>query len=385
MTFTTDQHPNESALSAEAKALLSMRQAVFDRWEATVRSQIKGAAELLGPALTDNLPALYDNLAEAISPDIARRTATEHTTAAKAHGSERARLTCFGPDEVLREYQLFRDAIRQEAHARGAFWSDQIWAAIGRSIEIAACESLHEYANTQEALRRRMAAALSHDMRNPLSVINAGAQLIARCNDVAVSRGLAEKLQRQATRLESMMAELLEALTVVRDELPALALACFDMKDFTLDVAQQFEAGGARLVVTGESVVGYWVAPAMRRALENLVANAVKYGDGGEVHITTTTTRGRVSLSVHNTGPVIPAERQEQIFGYLYRYGGPGTVGWGIGLPFVRGVAEGHGGSVSVDSSVERGTTFTIDMPVDCRPFVAHAVSCSQHDQPSDD
>lgn len=385
MTLTTDQAPNDTAFSVEAKLLLSIRDAVFDRWEASVRMHIKGAAELLGPALTDNLPTLYDNLAEAISPDIARRTATEHTTAAKAHGSERARLTCFGPDEVLREYQLFRDAIRHEVHARGACWSDHIWAAIGQSIEIAACESLREYANTQEALRRRMAAALSHDMRNPLSIINASAQLIARCNDITVSRGLAEKLQRQATRLEAMMGELLDALTVVRDELPSLALSRFDMRDLTQDVAQQFDGSGARLIVSGESVTGYWVAHAVRRALENLISNALKYGDGGGVHISTATTRGRVSLSVHNTGPVIPAERQEHIFGYLHRYGAPGVVGWGIGLPFVRGVAEGHGGSVSVDSSVEGGTTFMIDMPIDCRQFVAHTANCSGHNLPPED
>jgi signal transduction histidine kinase len=43
--------------------------------------------------------------------------------------------------------------------------------------------------------------------------------------------------------------------------------------------------------------------------------------------------------------------------------------GWGIGLPFVRAVAESHGGSVAIDSTVERGTTFLIDIPVDSRPF----------------
>ena len=43
--------------------------------------------------------------------------------------------------------------------------------------------------------------------------------------------------------------------------------------------------------------------------------------------------------------------------------------GWGIGLPYVRSVAESHGGSVAVDSAVSRGTTFIIDMPRDARPF----------------
>lgn len=45
-------------------------------------------------------------------------------------------------------------------------------------------------------------------------------------------------------------------------------------------------------------------------------------------------------------------------------------MGWGIGLPFVRGPVKGHSGVVSLDSSNELGMTVTIDLPVDCRPFI---------------
>jgi signal transduction histidine kinase len=377
--LATDQDNDGEGLSRAAKELLSLREAVLDHWEATVRAEIQGAAELLGPALTDNLPSLYDNLAEVISPGRARETATQYTTAAMSHGSERARLTCFGPEEVLREYQLFRDAIRDVAQAHGMTWPAQAWAAISRSIEIAACESLREFAATHEALRRRVAAALSHDMRAPLSVIATGAQLIGLTDDVEVAKRSADKIRRHATRLESMMGELLDALTVLREELPPLALSRFDVLPLAQEVGRQFSEHGDgpfTVTVTGDSVEGTWCAPALRRALENLVSNAVKYGAGGEIRIATSTTRGRLSLSVHNSGPAIPEERRERIFGYLFRYGGPGTVGWGIGLPFVRDVAESHGGSVSVDSSDENGTTFTIDIPVDCRPFMKRAVDC---------
>ncbi|QBE62136.1 sensor histidine kinase [Pseudoduganella lutea] len=378
MTLATDHDFDGDGLSGEARELLSIREAVLDHWESLVRAQIKGAAELLGPALTDNLPNLYDNLAEAISPGRSRETATQNTTAAMSHGSERARLTCFGPDEVLREYQLFRDAIRDVAQVRGMTWSPDVWATIARSIEIAACESLREFAATHEALRRRVAAALSHDMRAPLAVIATGAQLVALTSDIELARRSADKIRRHAMRLESMMGELLDALTVQRAQLPPLALSSFDMHELASEVARQFgEQGGGPFTIAGESVTGHWCAPAMRRALENLLTNAVKYGTGGEVRITVATERGRLSLAVHNMGPAIPEERRERIFGYLFRYGGPSTVGWGIGLPFVRDVAEGHGGSVSVDSSEEAGTTFTIDVPVDCRPFLRHAVNCA--------
>ncbi|WP_371861151.1 ATP-binding protein [Pseudoduganella lutea] len=70
-----------------------------------------------------------------------------------------------------------------------------------------------------------------------------------------------------------------------------------------------------------------------------------------------------------------PAERRERIFGYLARDVGPSVAGWGIGLPSAQSIAKAHGGSVSVDCCDESGTTFTIEAPVDCRPFVRPAIA----------
>ena len=76
---------------------------------------------------------------------------------------------------------------------------------------------------------------------------------------------------------------------------------------------------------------------------------------------------------LHNEGDPIPPQEQESIFKIYQR---AETVrqglkqGWGIGLPYVRAVAESHAGSVALDSSAERGTTFMVDIPVDVRPFL---------------
>lgn len=378
MTLVDKSSLDGTGLSPEATELLAIRDAVFDTWEASVRREISGAAQLIGPALIDNLPTLFDNLAEAISPTRPRRTATENSTAAMAHGSERARMTCFGPHEVLREYQLFRDAIRDVAQDHGFHWPAQVWADISHSIEIAACEALREYAATQEEIRRKVGAALSHDMRAPLAVVATGAQLIGRTDDIGVARRTAEKIGRHAERLDTMMTELLDALTVLREETPALSMSHFDILDLATEVARQYTDGdSARLVVAGDSVNGYWCAPAMRRALENLVTNAFKHGAPGDIRIAAQQRRGRLSLSVHNPGPSIPEDQRDRIFGYLHRQH-TGVLGWGIGLAFVRSVAEAHGGSAAVDSSPEAGTTFTIEVPVDCRPFVRFVKQCAQ-------
>ena len=78
----------------------------------------------------------------------------------------------------------------------------------------------------------------------------------------------------------------------------------------------------------------------------------------------------RVRVSVHNSGPCIAEEQMMRIFDYLRRDNHAPAPGWGIGLPYVQNVAESHGGSVAVDSAPASGTSFILDLPVDCRPFV---------------
>jgi signal transduction histidine kinase len=154
----------------------------------------------------------------------------------------------------------------------------------------------------------------------------------------------------------------------------ALQLSAFDIADVVREVQADTAARhGAGIQASGAFVRGWWDRQAMRRALENMVGNAVKYGrEASPVSIRADTLHGRLVLSVHNEGEPIPAAEQEDIF-QMYRRAEAARLtrqpGWGIGLPYVRAVAESHGGSVGIDSSAERGTTFTMDVPIDCRPL----------------
>jgi signal transduction histidine kinase len=129
---------------------------------------------------------------------------------------------------------------------------------------------------------------------------------------------------------------------------------------------------GARIRLSGQAVAGWWDRAALKRAVENIVGNAVKYGaPESPITIRTDEVHQRLLLSVHNEGQPIPPGEQEDIF-QMYRRADAtarNEEGWGIGLPYVRAVAESHGGSIGVDSSLERGTTFVIDIPVDGRPY----------------
>jgi signal transduction histidine kinase len=377
MTLATDQNSDGHGLSATARQFIAMRDAVMDHWESAVRARVEGARDLLRPVLTNTLPAFFDNIAEALSPGHPREQAGSFTNSASAHGGERARMTPFGPDQVIHEYQILRESIAVVARNRMQL-GDVHWAIIDQSINTAMRESILAFTRSHDELRHKVAAVLSHDMRTPLSVIANGAQLIGMTADLSIAKNAASKIESSAGRLDVMMAELLDALTVQGEAKIPLRLTRFDILDLTAQTLEHYGLNGGKDIAfasTGESVIGYWCHDSLRRALENLLNNAIKYGDGGTVKVVAQQTRGRLMLSVHNEGNPIPEDQHERIFDYLRREAGPlAAMGWGIGLPFVKAVAESHGGSVCIDSSAATGTTFLIDIPVDARPFARQSL-----------
>jgi signal transduction histidine kinase len=372
MTLATDQNTDERSLSATSQAMLAMRNEVFDLWEASVRASIDEAAGVSGPLLTNTLPAFYDNIAEALTPAYPRDDGASGTTSMSAHGGERARMTPFRADQVVLEYQLFRDAIADAAQQRQLCFTAAEWRVVELSVDVALRDAIREFSLIHERIRERLAATLSHDMRNPLSLILGASQLIAFSPDLQTAHRTAAKIEAGARRLDQMVTQLVDALTFERtDQLP-MVLSEFDIQTLLDTVAQDFNRDGQPAVAIQTSpIIGHWCRNSLHRAVENLLTNAIKYGDGRQVRIKADAIRGRLMLSVHNEGAPIAADQQERIFAYLRREGeGKAGSGWGIGLPFVRSVAEGHGGSVAVDSAPDRGTTFIIDIPLDCRPLV---------------
>jgi len=372
MTLATDQKNDDSGLSPTSKAMLAMRKEVFGLWETHVRDHIDEAEAVSGPILINTLPAFYDNIAEALTPSYPREHGASNTNSMSAHGGERARMTTFRADQIILEYQLFRDAIAQTANRLDVRFSAEEWRVVEVSIDTAVRDAIREFAVIHERMRERLAATLSHDMRNPLSLIVTATEFIARSPDIDEARRMAVRIQVGAKRMQLMLAQLVDVLTFERAAKLPLVLTEFDIRDLLESTAQQFNIGGdERIKISAGSVVGQWCRSSLYRALENLITNAIKYGDGGAIRIKAAAEGGRLMLSVHNTGHPIDEGQRERIFEYLRREGQGGlTEGWGIGLPYVRSVAEGHGGSVAVDSSAAAGTTFIIDIPVDCRPYV---------------
>ncbi|MFZ4875836.1 sensor histidine kinase [Janthinobacterium sp. Mn2066] len=356
--------------------LFALREAVLTNWEQRVRATVQGADQLLTPILINTLPSFFDNLAEALTPGHPRQDATSNSNVPAVHGNERARMTSYGPEQVIQEYQIFRDCFADAAREAGIALRRHDWRIINASIDMGIRESIREFTAMHEGFQRRIAAGLSHDMRNPLSVITTAAQLLQRYPERVNISDLASKILDHGHRLDTMIEELLDTLSYQQGQCLPLALSQFDILSLARTVCAQINGlvtlpQGDKCSVSGVSVTGWWCENSLRRALENLLNNAVKYGDDGPITVHVEETHGRMILTVHNTGSPIAPEQTARIFEYLRRDHQGTQPGWGIGLPYVQNVAESHGGSVAVDSAPETGTTFIFDIPIDCRPFVA--------------
>lgn len=361
--------------------LVSIREVVLETWQREVRARVRGASNPQGPAMGPRIHSLFDEIARALfgsrsapaqnpMPGAALDSRTNLAPATHSlAGVGQARVR---PDQIAHEFHVFKEAL---AACAGQSWLDVSRSrAVDRIVDAATRDALKALSDEEDDARLRTAAALSHDMRTPLAVIASGAQLISIAPSLDAARSAALKIEANAARLSDMIGDLLDALTLQTGANIALKLLRFDAFELAKDVRDQYLDSGARAIAfeaEGSSAVGYWCRDALRRALENLINNAIKYGDGGLIHIGAREEDGRLILSVRNSGAPIPIEMRENIFEYLRRDKSvASTSGWGIGLPFVKAVAQGHGGDVRLESTAERGTAFFMRLPLDCRAYV---------------
>jgi len=352
--------------------LKEVRDEVMNSWATLAGNEISLAADLDSPVLFDTLPILYDDIAEAISPGVERPFATSKSTLGRMHGQDRARMTNYAPADVIHELQLLKSVIFNTVRIHGVNIARKESEIIEESIDIAIREAIIGYSLVNEKINETFIASLSHDLRNPLHVANAFAQLIQMKWSDPELVILAKRICKKLREVDEMIQTLLDASQLKSRMKLKLNIDEFDIMDLVEEVCADFPLLGERTNAVGSSIKGYWCRALLKRLIENLLSNAQKYGDSGcEVTITISSFDGRMMLSVHNQGLPIPEQDLLRLFQPFERMENVSIKGWGLGLPFVQSVAESHGGTVVADSAKERGTTFTVSIPIDARPYVS--------------
>jgi signal transduction histidine kinase len=375
VTLASDQNFDPGTLSATSRKMLELRDAVFAEWEKRVRASIKESGPLSHPLLIDTFPVLYANIAEAISPGYPRTSADAAVTSVGLeHGNERARLSNYDPRAIISEYQIFRLAIVQVLRQNNVLLDDDALLIMNSSIDSAIKDAVNAFILVQASFREQFVASLAHDMRSPLAAASVAAELILHTTDLRKINIFAKQIVENHKRMDRMIQDLLDTMIFQNGERMHLHPSRFDMLELVKEVCEQSKVVyGDRFQILGQAVHGWWGRDSIKRALENLVGNAVKYGfPDRPIRLKVDPTHEQVMITVHNEGNPIPPEQTESVFQVFRRAKAAKEgkqQGWGIGLPYARSVAESHGGSIGVDSTDLRGTTFMIDIPVDSRPF----------------
>jgi len=228
-------------------------------------------------------------------------------------------------------------------------------------------------------LQEKGISMLSHEIRSPLTTLKAAAAMLAavadKMNDETFAR-LGETIKAETQRLLMVAGELLNISNL---DTPAGSLQKeeTDLRSLVTKVSRvaMLVASGKDISVSTEfkDPLPHIEADPQRLsdALQRLCDNAIKYSEpGGEVGIAVAREDGQVCISVSDTGPGIPPEQRESIFGKFTQLEDDTTRdkserGAGLGLYVVKRVAELHGGRVEIDSEPGRGSTFTLRLPVE--------------------
>ena len=222
-------------------------------------------------------------------------------------------------------------------------------------------------------------ATVSHELRTPLAVIRSAAQNLSAgvIGEPAQARRYGELIESEGRRLTDMIEQVLEYAGIAGNRRPP-ASRPVDLHDVVRDVVTTSQALPEAVDLTFEVRMDDGLPMVMadedatRRALLNLVGNAVKYAaDGGWIGITAARGNGRddgfVQISVADRGRGIPAHELAHIFEPFYRgdFARDRQIhGNGLGLSLVKRIAESHGGKVTVRSAPGEGTTFVFALPV---------------------
>ena len=205
--------------------------------------------------------------------------------------------------------------------------------------------------------RTRMMAAISHDLRTPITSLRLQAEFV---NDPETREKLIATLDE--------MKEITEAsLAFSREDAASEPTRNVDMTALLESLCEDLGQLGWEVRYTGGKPLAWRCRPdSLRRALRNLIENAVRYGGSAEVGIEL----GDTDLKIHidDEGPGIPQSEQEKVFIPFVRLEGSrnrSTGGTGLGLAIARTIVRNHGGDISLQNRPGKGLRATIRLPLD--------------------
>jgi signal transduction histidine kinase len=371
-----------------ADFILTNRGAILTEWEEFARTCSPASASMGLVALSDHASEMLTVIAEDLKTPQGALEQSEKSkghapvpasgtgrTAAEKHGTGRAE-SGFTMDQMVAEYRALRaSVIRLWSKEQGEFTSDDLddLTRFNEAIDQSLAESITRFTQDLDKSKEMFLAILGHDLRNPIGAVMTSAKFMLDTQELAEPHlTLTSRIVSASSRMNHMVGALLD---FTRSRLGGgipISPAHINMGKVVHDAVEEILAAHPGRTVTIDargSLTGEWDCQRITQVLSNLIVNGLEHG--GERVIVYVTVQGddkEVSIAIHNRGPSIPEEQLDGIFNAMKRQGddaaasGP-SGNLGLGLYIADQIVTAHKGRLTVESSEQNGTTFTVLLP----------------------
>jgi hypothetical protein len=355
-----------------AEILKINRDEVIALWEKEVLVQVKAARGTNKIAIHDHVPNILDDIIDIMNRyiNVEDYLDDEKTHQIEEnsfeHGRHRATSPNYTVDQIIHEYIIFHDVIIKVLHNNN-IKEESLFHLIKYSIDKAMLNSVSSFTESIQEMQNKLIGTLAHDIRNPLAAARMAIEMI----NYDAGEDRLKKVKRMSynsvNKAIDLIEGLLESITVKAGEGIMLSFSEMDLNaDIQTVYEEACEIYSEEIILEkkDEPINGIFDATAIRRLLENLVTNAIKYGHSDKAIVVKIINEDEwLIISVHNQGEPIAKEKQKDIFTFL-QFGKQESEkklkSYGIGLTLVKMVAEAHGGSVNLKSEEGFGTEFLI-------------------------
>lgn len=368
--------------------IVKNREPILVEWEAFARSCGPAGGSMDVSTLRDHAGEMLTVIAADLKTPQNKREQAEKSkgnapdeepnkkTAAEKHGADRAEGG-FSTDQMVSEYRALRaSVIRLWTKAQGELTSAELedLTRFNEAIDQSLAESITRYTQDLDHSKEMFLAILGHDLRTPLGAVMMSAEFMLETKELKEPHlTLASRIVSSSKRMNQMIGALLDftrsrlggGIPIVRAEM--------DMGKVVHDVVNEISAAHPDRTIKVDArgaLRGEWDCPRISQLLSNLIGNAMEYGSAGTVATVDVQADDKeITVAIHNQGDVIPPDKLNGIFNPMKRSeagnaaAGGDSGNLGLGLYIADRIVHAHKGRIEVESSEERGTTFTVHLP----------------------
>jgi signal transduction histidine kinase len=353
-----------------AAAIRNGRAAILERWleRVTADGRVSGVSPTdLRNAMPDYLDKLHDELLRN-GITLEESGSSVWVGIAREHALTRVRLG-FDISQLVHEFILLRRVLQEVAQEEGAFLGKQE-PILAELVEAAIAVAVQTYVEARDYEARRAQAAnigfITHELRSPLNAAMLAASLLRHELSRPEELRLLDTVQRNQGRLRDLIDTVLDSQKLESGTVksrPVRIRLRHILDELVSSTRQAAEQKGLRFYADFDPDFELEVDPVLTRsAVQNLLENAVKYTDEGEIRLVAEARQGHLVIHVLDTCHGLSREELGTVFEPFTR-GHSKAPGTGLGLAIARRAIEVQGGKVECESPGERGCHFWITVP----------------------